>query len=106
MAQAVNVPVRNADGPFAEGILNGYIVQSDGVDACVNPWVIGQYITCSDSVKVGMVTYTAPTHDQVWFETNGISGGMVVLDREGQMLCKDPFINFPLRTPYGYVICE
>jgi hypothetical protein len=102
----VNVGITDGQRQFAEGILDGYFVQSDGRTICANPYVIGRYISCEAVVTDNGITWRAGHHDQVWADTNGVLGGMVVIDSNGTILCSDPTVSVHFRGPESYIVCQ
>lgn len=103
----VNAVVVDADGTmFAEGILKGYQIQFNGETWCVNPYVIGKYITCKPQVRKGGQTFSAKSKKKVWVDTNGTLGGMEVLDEKGRLICKDPSVSNQFRGNESYIICD
>ncbi len=101
----VTTVITNGQQPFAEGILLGYVVQSGGRTLCADPYVIGRYISCSDTVRVDGQVWQAPSRQQVWAETNGTLGAMVVVDKAGRPVCQSPAVSIRFRGPTSYVLC-
>ena len=91
----VNATVMNDDGPFAEGVLSGYIVQHQGRVICENPVAWGKYIACSGKAS-----------KRVWVDTNGTLGAYVVVDKSGKELCTNPSVSIQFRGPKSYIICD
>lgn len=101
----VNSVITDGQRQFAEGILNGYFVQSDGKTICANPYVIGRYISCEAEVTDNGMTWRAEQHDQVWADTNGVLGGMIVINSNGKIVCSDPTVSVQFRGPESYIVC-
>lgn len=106
-AQAqVTAVVTDGLRPFAEGVLQSYHVQAGGRTICTDPYVIGRYISCTDSVRAAGQTWVAESRKKVWIETNGILGGMVVIDANGRTICDDPMVWNQFRGPTSYIQCD
>jgi hypothetical protein len=101
----VNVVVTDGSGRFSEGKLEGYVVQARGETICQNPYAIGKYISCERSLAVAGQVWTAPPK-QVWVDTNGVLGAMVVVDERGAALCESPSVSIQFRGPTSYILCE
>jgi hypothetical protein len=86
----LNTTITDGTDPFAEGVMTDWELQVDGISLCMNPYVIGRYITCKTTITVDGRTYQADTQTQVWPETNGELGAMVVLDNADRVACIDP----------------
>lgn len=100
-----NASITDGEYSSAEGVLNGYYVQADGETLCVNPFVIGQYISCNDHVVAHGTAYVVPTYDRVWADTNGVLGGRIVVGSDGQEVCRDPMVRNTFRGPRSYISC-
>ncbi len=109
-AQAQSQPlmtvITDGNRPFAEGTMTGYIVQVDGLTLCTDPYVIGRYISCLPTITVDGQTWTVEKTGQVWAETNGMLGGMMILDNAGRPACSDPMTSIQFRGPDSYVYCH
>ena len=101
----VNVVVTDGNGRFAEGRLDGFLVQKDGKTLCATPYAIGKYISCRGSIAVGGRVWTAPDRP-VWAETSGVLGAMVVLDDEGAVVCESPMVEVNFRNPANIITCN
>ena len=88
----------------AEGRLDGYSLQDDGVELCSDPYVIGMYVSCSPALRIAGRTYTAPAR-KVWVETNGQVGGMRVVDRSGRVRCIGPVSSNDFRGMGSFLYC-
>lgn len=102
----VNSLVTDGNRPFAEGILTGYIVQDGGRTVCTDPYVIGRYISCTDIIRMDGNEWRAESTAQVWVDTNGVLGAMIVIDAKGHVVCSDPTVSIKFRGPESYVVCE
>jgi hypothetical protein len=102
----VNSLVTDGSRPFAEGILKGYIVQDGGKAICTDPYVIGRYISCIDTVRIDGNEWRAERKTRVWVDTNGVLGAMIVIDAKGRVVCSDPMVSIEFRGPESYVVCD
>jgi hypothetical protein len=102
----VNSLVTDGSRPFAEGILTGYTVQDGGRTVCTDPYVIGQYISCIDTVRIDGNEWRAGSTKRVRVDTNGVLGAMIVINAKGRVLCSDPTVSIEFRGPESYVVCE
>ena len=102
----VNTLVTDGSVPFAEGVLEDYVVQADGAAICSNPHVIGRYISCKDEVSDKGMVWRAQSHQRVWVETNGTLGAMIVVDQSGSQICSDPSAWNKFRGPISYIVCN
>lgn len=100
----VNVVVTDGSGRFSEGRLEGVVVQKDGKTICAEPYAIGKYISCRDSIAVENRIWKAPLKP-VWVETSGILGAMVVVDAEGLVVCESPKFDSNSRGPDDVISC-
>ena len=101
----VNVVVTDGSGRFSEGWLEGFVVEKDGKTICAEPYAIGKFISCADSIAVESQVWTAPLKP-VWVETSGVLGAMVVVDAEGALVCESPKVDLNLRGPEGVISCS
>lgn len=101
----INATVTDGNQSFAEGIMTGYVVQHGSVAICTEPFVIGQYISCRNSVTVGGRTWSSASGSKVWVDTSGVLGGMVVVDHSGRVVCRDPEVWNQFRGPTSYILC-
>jgi hypothetical protein len=102
----VNAVITDGTQSFAEGVLRGYRVQFSGNLDCFDPYVIGRFISCLPIISANGMTFTVPNKRPVYANTNGILGGMVVINTDGRQLCTDPMVWVQLRWPTGYIVCE
>lgn len=102
----MNTVITDGGSPFAEGVLNGYVVQANGQVICNDPFVIGRYISCRDQISRDGMTWHASSHQQVWVETNGVLGAVIVVDRNGSTVCQDPMVWNQFRGPLSYIVCN
>lgn len=100
----LNTVVTDGQRDFAEGVLEGYFLQADGVTLCANPYVIGKYVSCNSALKIGERVYRAPSK-KVRVKTNGQLGGMDVIDAEGKVRCTGPVSSNMFRGPDSYLYC-
>ncbi|MCU0905499.1 MAG: hypothetical protein MUE83_16760 [Tabrizicola sp.] len=100
----VNVVVTDGSGRFSEGWLEGFVVHQDGKPVCAEPYAIGKFISCQDSIAVANEVWKAPMKP-VWVETSGILGAMVVLDAEGAVVCENPVVDISFRSPNDVISC-
>jgi hypothetical protein len=100
----VNVVVTDGSGRFSEGWLEGFVVEKDGKTICAEPYAIGKYISCADSIAVENQVWKAPLKP-VWVETSGNLGAMVVLDAEGAVVCESPKVDVNFRGPDSVISC-
>lgn len=100
----LNTVVTNGQRDFAEGVLEGYFLQVDGVTLCANPYVIGKYVSCNSALKIAGRVYRAPAQ-RIWVKTNGQLGGMDVVDAEGRLRCTGPVASIEFRGPDSYLYC-
>lgn len=100
----VNVVVTDGSGRFSEGWLEGFVVEKDGKTICAEPYAIGMYISCRDSVSVDGKVWQAPLKP-VWVETSGVLGAMVVVDAEGALVCESPKVDLSYRGPDNVISC-
>ncbi len=93
--------------PFSEGALQDYYVRNSfGQLVCANPFVIGQYISCSPQIEVEGVTYKANTDNQVYANTSGALFGYFVVAEDGLIVCESPTVYPEFRGPESYITCE
>ena len=97
--------ITDGSGLFAEGRLDGYVVQVKGTTICSDPYAIGKYISCASSVADAGHVWQAPAKS-VWADTNGTLGAMVVVDAGGTFLCDNPTASVQFRGPANYILCE
>lgn len=97
--------ITDGSGLFAEGRLSGYIVQAKGRTVCSDPYAIGKYISCVNSVAAAGQVWQAPAAS-VWADTNGTLAAMVVVDAKGAFLCESPTVSVQFRGPDSYILCE
>lgn len=102
----VNSLVTDGKRPFAEGVLTGYIVQDGNKTLCNDPYVIGQYVSCAEEVLIAGNKWKAQSKKQVWVDTNGVLGAMIVVDAKGRVICKDPMVSIQFRGPESYIFCQ
>jgi hypothetical protein len=100
----LNTVVTNGHQDFAEGVLEGYFLQIDGVTLCANPYVIGKYVSCNSALTIAGRVYRAPA-EKVWIKTNGQLGGMDVIDAQGRLRCTGPVASNEFRGPDSYLYC-
>jgi hypothetical protein len=81
-------------------------VQAGTKTLCSDPYVIGQYISCVDNVSIDGNEWHAEGKKQVWVDTNGVLGAMIVIDAKGRIVCEDPMVSIQFRGPESYVFCE
>ena len=101
----VNVVVTDGSGRFSEGWLEGFVVEKDGKTICAEPYAIGMYISCRDSVSVAGKVWKAPMKP-VWAETSGVIGAMVVVDAEGVVLCESPRVDVTYSGAADIITCS
>ncbi|WP_137109338.1 hypothetical protein [Rhodobacter sp. SY28-1] len=101
----VNAVVTDGTGRFSEGRLEGYVVQAKGTTICHDPYAIGKYISCTRSLAVAGQVWSAPSK-QVWINTNGVLGAMVVVDETGAAICESPSVSIQFRGPASYILCS
>ncbi len=101
----VNVVVTDGTGRFSEGKLEGFVVQQEGKTICAEPFVIGKYISCHDSISVNGQVWKAPLKP-VWAETSGILGAMVVVNADGAVVCESPQVDVSYRGPADIITCS
>lgn len=104
MAQ-VNAVVTNGETPFAEGVLKDYVIQVSGRAICSHPFAIGRYISCKDHVRAAGMVWHVPSDQQVWVDTNGVLGAMIVMDENGNEACHDPVVWNKFRGSLSYIVC-
>ena len=101
----VNVVVTDGSGRFSEGWLQGFTVEKDGKTICAEPYAIGKYISCRDSIAVDGRVWTAPLKP-VWAETSGILGAMVVVDVDGIVVCESPKVDVTYSGAVDVITCS
>ena len=102
----VAVSITNGKVSPAEGVLNGYFVQADGSTICINPFVFGRHISCSQSVHANGVVHVAESYQQVWVTDRGTLDGYALWDNDGNLLCEGPMVWTQFRGPESYLVCE
>lgn len=100
----LNTVVTDGKRDFAEGVLEGYFLQADGITLCTNPYVIGKHISCNSALQIAGHVYRAPSI-KVWVKTNGQLGGMDVIDAQGKVRCTGPVSSNKFRGPDSYLHC-
>ncbi len=100
----LNTVVTDGKRDFAEGVLEGYFLQADSITLCANPYVIGKYVSCNPTLRIAGRVYRAPSK-KVWVKTNGLLGGMDVVDAQGKVRCTGPVSSNRFRGPDSYLHC-
>lgn len=100
----LNTVVTDGKRDFAEGVLEGYFLQADGVTLCANPYKIGKYVSCNAALQIAGRIYRAPAQ-RVWVRTNGQLGGVDVIDAQGTLRCTGPVASNKFRGPDSYLYC-
>lgn len=101
----VNVVVTDGSGRFSEGKLEGFLIQQEGKTICAEPYAIGKYISCRDTIAVEGQVWKAPSKP-VWAETSGVLGAMVVVDAEGVVVCESPKVDVTLSSAVDIITCS
>ncbi|WP_146038063.1 hypothetical protein [Tabrizicola aquatica] len=102
----VNSLVTDGKRPFSEGVLKGYIVQNGNKTLCKDPYVIGQHISCAEEISIDGNHWKSESKKQVWVDTNGVLGAMIVVDAKGRVICRDPMVSLQFRGPDSYIFCQ
>ncbi len=100
-----NAVITDGSGLFAEGRLDGYIVQVSGKAICSDPYAIGKYISCASSIASEGQVWQAPARS-VWADRTGTLGAMVVVDAGGAFLCESPTASVQFRGPDNLIQCD
>lgn len=101
----VNVVVTDGSGRFSEGKLEGFLIQQEGKTICAEPYAIGKYISCRDTIAVEGQVWKAPSKP-VWAETSGVLGAMVVVDAEGVVVCESPKVDVTFSSAVDIITCS
>lgn len=102
----LGVHITDGSEAVSQGVLTGYIVQSEGRSICENPVFFQGLISCDPDHSTMVHSMPAQSRPEAWVNTNGMLEGMRLLDSSGVELCRDPFVANQFRGPESYVYCN